>query len=167
MAMALQESTRKILALTAVIAHLSLVVAFLYAEIGENGSDALSHTLRLYKNFTGLFRDYRYFAPSVGSEFKAGFLVEDRKGASRFTSLESDRREISLRYNVVVSACMRDVRGRDLFAQSWAAFVLGNDPEAQQVTIVVKRLIVPTLAAYRTGEQPYWANIYAATFGRL
>ena len=39
-------------------------------------------------------------------------------------------------------------------------------PDAAQVTVMVKRLDVPTMARYREGRRAEWKLIYAGTFGR-
>jgi hypothetical protein len=157
---------RKILGISFVLLHLSLVVALIYTPLTGQVPGLLGSGLKIYKNLTGIFRDYSYFAPSVGSDMKAGFFLETTDGRTAFLSFASDNIEIAFRYNVIVVATMRDPRARDLFAQSWAALLLGNRSDAARLTIVVKTFVVPTMANFRNGKQPEWVTLYAGEFER-
>ncbi len=144
--------------------HLLSVVAVLWAHAGQGASTAAA-TLRFYRSFTGTFRDYTFFAPDIASDYKAAFLVEDKTG-STLVRLGGDHREISLRYDALIAACMSKDAGRDLFARSWAALLLGAHPNATRVTVMVSRLAIPRMGDYRAGLRPTWANVYAGEFDR-
>lgn len=149
------------------ILHLASVVLVVWVDLGRGASSAAGTALRTYQSLAGTMRDYSYFAPSVASDTKAGFLLEDESGAPlSLVSFASDNKEIAFRYDSMISACMREERGRDYFAQSWAASLLGAKPEAAQVTVMVKRLDMPTMARYREGQRAEWKLLYAGTFTR-
>jgi len=149
-----------------VLLHLSSVLVFIWADWPERSRRDIHIALRTYQNLSGTFRDYAFFAPSVGNDIKAGFLVEDSSGNSHVVNFISDNREVNFRYNCIILACMRDIRGRDLFAQSWSALVLGSNPDAKDVTVMVKEFAVPTMEEYGRGQRPSWELLYVGKFAR-
>lgn len=157
---------RQMLATSLVLAHVLLVAAFLWADPVRNPPRPLGAALRLYLNLSGAFRDYTYFAPEVGSDVKAGFLLEGAGGRARLVQFASGNKEVDFRYNCIIHSAMWDEAARDLHAQSWAALLLGNDPGAERVTVMVRRLEMPSMEGYRRGERPRWATVYAGEFAR-
>jgi hypothetical protein len=156
----------KVLAALAFL-HLCSVAGFIWADLGQDSPSRTSIVLRLYKNLSGTFRDYTFFAPSVSSGLGAAFLVESPSDKqSELVNFASDDREISFRYNCIVTSCMRDLRSRELFAQSWSALILGSRPDANTVTVMVHAMDLPSMAEYRAGKRPAWKPVYAGTFGR-
>jgi hypothetical protein len=149
-----------------VLLHLVSVAVFIWTDLPSDSPDVISSALRLYRNLSGSFRDYAFFAPAVASDIKAGFLLEDAAGQTTFLNFTTANREIAFRYNCIISAAMRDTRARDLFAQSWAAFLLGGHPQAVRVTVVAKTLRIPAMSEYRAGHRPEWETLYLSTFGR-
>lgn len=155
--------------LMAVIAalHLAFVVASVSTNFGRLPAGILKSTVLTYCNLSGTFRDYTFFAPGVASALKAAFLVEDTAGGEpTLVSFGAESREISFRYGSIMRSGMQDERGRDLFAQSWSALVLGNRPSAESVTVMVERMIVPSMEEYRRGQRPQWVPVYAGKFSR-
>jgi hypothetical protein len=157
--------TRALLVVAAFL-HLLSVALFIWTVFAEDLPGKLPGALRVYKNLSGTFRDYAFFAPEVASDLKAGFLLTDTAGEETFVNFVAKNREVGFRYNCIIAACMRDVRGRDLFAQSWAALLLGSRPDVDRVTVMVKTLDLPSMREYRTGKRPEWRTVYAAEFGR-
>lgn len=149
-----------------VLLHLSSVMIFIWADWPERSRQNINKFLRTYQNLSGTFRDYAFFAPSVGNDIKAGFLLRDSTGNSTIVNFVSDNREVNFRYNCIILACMRDVRGRDLFAQSWSALMLGTNPEAENVTVMVKEFALPTMGEYSRGQRPKWDLLYVGEFAR-
>jgi hypothetical protein len=158
--------TRAFLVVAAFL-HLLSVALFIWTVFAEDLPGKLPAALRVYKNLSGTFRDYAFFAPEVASDLKAGFLVTDTAGEETFVNFAAKNREVGFRYNCIIAACMRDVRGRDLFAQSWAALPLGSTPDVDRVTVMVKTLDLPSMRDYRAGKRPEWRTVYVAEFGRL
>jgi hypothetical protein len=146
--------------------HLVLVGLFLWTGLAESASSAPARALQTYKNLAGIFRDYRFFAPGVASDIRAGFILEQADGTSAFQAFMSESLELGLRYGCIVSASMRDEKVRDVLAQSWSAVMLGQHPEATRVTVVAQGFHLPSLQAFADGEKPAWQVIYAASFDR-
>ena len=157
---------KKVLATSLVLAHLALVATFLWTDFARRPPRPVAAALRLYLNLTGTFRDYTYFAPSVANDLKAGFLLEDAAGRARLVPFASDNGEVDFRYGCIIYASMWDEAGRDIYAQSWAALLLGSNPEAERVTVMVRRLEMPSMELYRRGERPRWETVYAGEFAR-
>lgn len=161
-----KPSARHWIAAGAAALHLTVVAAFVWA--GPPAADsAPERVLRAYQNLTGLFRDYTFFAPSVASDLRAGFLLDGGgDDPPTFISFLAQNREIGFRYNSLIASTMREPRGRDLFARSWAAFILGSQPDARRVTVVVEAYDVPSMEAFRAGEPARWRLVYAGQFSR-
>jgi hypothetical protein len=135
------------------LAHLAFVVASISSGFslfrGGVGKAALT-----YSNVSGAFRDYTFFAPSVASAIRAAFLVEDADRGRQLVAFDTPNRELGLRYNSIVRSGMQDERARDLFAQSWAALLLG----------MVEWLHTPTMAEFARGARPEWQPLYVGDF---
>jgi hypothetical protein len=158
---------RQRLMATFALLHLGFVVASVSINFGSLPSGLPRQGALTYCNLSGTFRDYTFFAPGVASALKAGFLVEDAGGgAPTLVTFGSESREVSFRYGSIMRSGMNDERGRDLFAQSWAALILGNEPGAANVTVMVERMVVPSMDEYRRGQRPQWAAVYAGKFDR-
>ena len=149
------------------VVHLCFLVAFVSTGFPQNvGAPWLRHPLVIYQNLSGLFRDYGYFAPRVGTDLRATFLLELRSGGTEVFNFTSNNQEASLRYNNILMASMRDEQGRDLFSRSLAAKVLGERVDATKVTIVVEGRNIPEMRDYQQGMRPEWYLVYAGTFNR-
>lgn len=134
--------------------------------MAERAPGRVGEALRLYKNLSGAFRDYTFFAPNVASDVRAGFLLEDARGGTSFVAFRARNREVAFKYNSIIAVSMRDERGRDLFARSWAAFMLGSQPAAATVTVAVESFVLPPMPEYRAGLRPEWRTLYVGTFAR-
>ena len=66
----------------------------------------------------------------------------------------------------IVAASMRDEKVRDVLAQSWAAVMLGQHPEATRVQVVAQGFQLPPLEEFAQGAKPSWKVVYAAAFDR-
>ena len=160
-------SLRYVVITMCAIVHLCLVVAFVSTNFPHNVNVTwLRRSLETYQNFSGLFRDYSFFAPRVGTDLRAAFLLEFQSGETKVFSFTSNNREANFRYNNIVVSSMRDERGRDLFARSWAAKVLGEQTDAKKVTIVVESMDLPKMQEFKQGVQPEWRLVYVGTFDR-
>ncbi|MCP3141547.1 hypothetical protein [Pyxidicoccus xibeiensis] len=151
---------------TLAAAHLVLVSLFLWTGLAENPSSTPERALQTYKNLAGIFRDYRFFAPGVSSDIRAGFILQQPDGTSAFHAFLSENLEVGLRYGCIVAASMRDEKVRDVLAQSWAAVMLGQHPEATRVSVVAQGYQLPPLEEYARGARPAWKVVYAADFDR-
>lgn len=153
-------------ALAFVAFHLLSVLNFLYVKAEDHLPESLGQTFRIYNNMAGIFRDYRYFAPSVVGAVRAGYLIETADGRESFVPFAAAGREADYRYHAIILACMRNPHTRPAFARSWAALILGRRADARRVTVAVELLDLPSMADYRNGKAPKWSSIYAGTFER-
>jgi len=146
-----------------VLAHLAFVVVSISSRFslfhGSLGKLALT-----YGNACGAFRDYTFFAPSVASGTRAAFLVEDADRTRHLVAFDTPTRELGFRYNSIIRSGMQNEVARDLFAQSWAALVLGNRPEARKVTVMVEWMFTPSMAEFARGRRPEWQPLYVGEF---
>lgn len=146
--------------------HLAFLTSFVWLGIDRLPPGPVTNALSTYGSLSGCFRDYSFFAPNVASGIKATFIVEDPSRGHKLVTFDSGSREMVFRYSGIIASGMLDVRARDLFAQSWAALVLGGEPSAQSVTVIVERMSLPSMTEYRHGERPEWQTIYAGEFAR-
>jgi hypothetical protein len=145
--------------------HLILTAAFLLGN--PSHGTAAESVLHVYQSLSGTWRNYAFFAPDVASGYRAAFVLDDAPGAgSTFVDLIGDNREITFRYDVIIAAGMKSANTREIFAQSWAALLLGTRPDVSQVTVIVDRLDMPGMAAYRAGRRLVWKRIYVGVFDR-
>lgn len=146
--------------------HLALVTVFIWTDVAEMSSGTVQRGLRTYKNLSGVFRDYRFFAPAVASDMRAGFFLEQRDGATEFLPFLADNLEVGFRYNCIIGSSMRNDKLRDLMAQSWSAVMLGSNPEAEKVTVVAESFELPSMRVFAAGARPTWKVVYAGKFDR-
>lgn len=144
--------------------HLAFVALFIWTDFSEGDDSPGLRALRSYKSASGIFRDYRFFAPAVASDMRAAFVLRKADGASELVPLAADNLEVGFRYNCIIGASMRNERVRDLMAQSWAAAMLGLHPEVPRLTVVAQAYDLPAMADYAAGERPRWQTVYGGTF---
>jgi hypothetical protein len=147
-------------------AHFALVCLFIWTDVAETSDSPAHRTMRTYKNLSGIFRDYRFFAPAVASDVRAGFFLERPDGTSTFQAFFAENLEVGFRFHCIIGASMRNDRLRDLMAQSWAAAMLGSHPDVSRVTVVAQSFDLPAMRDYAAGEQPRWKTVYAGSFDR-
>jgi hypothetical protein len=147
--------------------HLVFVAASVSMNFGRLSPGVVRSAVLSYCNLSGTFRDYTFFAPGVASALKAAFLVEEAAGGPpTLVTFAAESREIAFRYGSIMRSGMADERGRDLFAQSWSALILGSRPSAESVTVMVERMLVPSMDEYRRGQRPEWTPLYVGKFSR-
>lgn len=147
-------------------AHFALVCLFIWTDVAEDSDSRVHGAMRTYKNLSGIFRDYRFFAPKVASDVRAGFFLERPDGTSTFQGFFAENLEVGFRYHCIIGSSMRTDRLRDLMAQSWAAMMLGSNPEAEKVTVVVQMFELPAMRDYAAGQRESWKTVYAGQFDR-
>ncbi|WP_221392558.1 hypothetical protein [Dyadobacter sp. NIV53] len=157
-------TSKQIAIIILVFFHLVTVALFVWSGSVRNSTNDLVSLGRSYLNLSGSFRDYAYFAPSIANDLRAGFLVEDFDRKTSFIDFVSDNKEIGFRYNSVIASSMGGEKQRDLLAQSWAAFILGNQANAKNVTVVSQAYILPSMQDYQNGKRPAWKTIYLGKF---
>lgn len=123
-----------------------------------------------YGAMSGASMGYGFFAPAVGSQPRAVFVMTDSAGHTWQDDLEAGRnQEVKLRVGSVISTFPADdseeALRQDLLA-SWAATMFGRHPRATKVEIRVQTFDVPSMEEYRAGARPEWVTAYGATFTR-
>jgi hypothetical protein len=147
------------------VTHLVLVTlgAFRLASFASRPPLA---PLGTYMELSGASNDYSFFAPSVGSQIRARFVVRhpDRITVSTF---ETPNHEVNQRINSLVTASQKIPELQQAFARSWAAAVLGRNPDARHTVVLIERHQLPTMAEYRAGARPDWVVTYRGDFERV
>jgi hypothetical protein len=153
--------------LTALAAvHLALVVC------GAAGWRLLSErhgpgkTLALCRAMTGSDNGYGFYAPEVGSVFRARFILIDAAGRGRGVEFDlGNNPETRLRISNLVNM-REDEESQDAAAASMAAGMFSRHPEARQVTVTIEEYDPGTMQEYRGGAQPRWEVVYEESFAR-
>ena len=148
------------------LGYLALVSAgawtsFLYSLVGRPKTLVYAGM-----DFVGANNDFGFFAPAVSSQVQAQVTLRDAQGRATNYDFSAGNREIGFRLNSIVTLSMRRPVLRDVCVRSWAAALLGNCPEARQVTVVARYYRVPTMRQYRAGQRPTWVPFYEGTFER-
>ncbi len=146
------------------LVHLLLVNLFIWTDFENKESSGIYEYLRIYRDASGCFRDYSYFAPNVANDTRAGFITRKGQDVFRFLSFSAENEIVNTRYNNVISSGMRNPKVRELFSRSWATAIFGRDSNISEVTVFAEAYLVPTIDEYRTGKQPSWQTIYVGSF---
>ncbi len=149
------------------ILHLTVVATFLWDGAASDSDPArTSPVMESYRVISGLFRDYKFFAPSVANDVRAGVLIEDGEGRTSFQTFAADSHEADLRVNCIISAAMKHKGGKDMLVRSLATAALATDPSGIRATVVTEAYDVPTMADFARGVDPKWKLIYTGKFER-
>ncbi len=146
------------------LVHLGLVNLFIWTSYEDEDSSKWYSWLRVYRDFSGCFRDYSYFAPNVANDTRAIFITKTDSDTIQFLPFKVDNEVANIRYNNIISSGMRNPKARDLFAKSWATAIFGYDKSIHNVTVVTEAYIVPAMSDYKKGKRPSWEIIYAGSF---
>ncbi len=155
-----------ILSLVLAGGHLLLVVcgAVHWPLLGHD--NPAGRTLRVYGAMTGADYSYGFFAPGVGSQLRATFVLVDKEGRT-WTDVVGDgaSHEAGLRMGNAISWFYYP-QSRPGVAASLAGTMFGRHPRAEQILVKVEFYHVPTMAEFRAGERPGWYPMYEAQFSR-
>ena len=140
----------------------------------SHGRDWLERTGKLsgllslsdhYRAVTSANRNFRFFAPSVSDSWHVRLALRDGTGAERPFELPAPTRELAIRRVAMLDHFFRDAQSMDRYARSWTSYALARGPEAVSATVEVRRVVSPSLEAYRSGErareQPYFQVAHA------
>jgi hypothetical protein len=129
--------------------------------------------LRWYAQLSGADSEYGFFAPEVGSEQRASFLLQDEDGLKWSDAIDqANSSEARLRLiNIVESPFMTGTAAewpawRRQLVKSWAATMFSRHPRAVSLTVIVEAYDVPTMAEYRAAQRPSWKLVYEARIQR-
>jgi hypothetical protein len=162
---------RRQLLITAVAGlHLVLVACGAAGLFRALAPTAPVRAVRWYGAMSGASTGYGFFAPGVGPQVRAAFVLTDGQGRTWEDDFEAGRnQEVKLRLGSLVSSFPLEQREealrRDLLA-SWADALLPRHPQAHKLQIRVEALEVPSRAEFRAGARPEWVTLYWATFTR-
>jgi hypothetical protein len=149
--------------------HLALVVGGA-AHLTPRVHGPVARGLGFYDALSGAGDRYSFFAPTVGPQLRARFILTTRWGERSEETLESGKsREVGFRLGNVAGtiylAAQRSDMRRALLG-ALAANRLGAHPEANLVQVNIEEWVMPTMAAYRLGARPRWRSFLDATFVR-
>ena len=149
--------------------HLAFVVAGA-AHLTSRVQAPVGRGLRFYDALSGAGDSYSFFAPAVGPQLRARFIVSTPLGDRFEETLEDGKsREVGFRVGnlagtVYIAAERTDLRRA--FLGALAASRLGAHPEANRVQVIIEEWEMPTMAEYRVGARPRWRSLHEATFVR-
>jgi hypothetical protein len=162
--------TKRRLLVAAFSCHLALVVAGA-AHLTRHAHGAVGRTLRFYDALSGAGDSYGFFAPAVGPQLRAHFMLTTPQGDHTEETLEAGKnREVGFRLGnlagtvYIVAKQQTDVRRA--FLGALAANRLAAHPEANTVQVSIEQWAMPTMVEYRLGVRPQWRSLYDATFVR-
>jgi len=149
--------------------HIALVVAGA-AHLTSSVHGPVGRGLRFYNALSGAGDSYSFFAPTVGPQLRAGFILSTPRGEHIEETLEAGKsREVILRLRNLAGTIYVVAQRPDLrraFLGALAASRLGAHPEANRVQVDIEDWVMPTMAEYRLGVRPRWRSLHDATFVR-
>jgi hypothetical protein len=126
--------------------------------------------LRFYDALSGAGESYSFFAPAVGPELRARFVLVTPEGTRSEEVLGAGKsREVRFRVSCLAGTVYVLTKRTDLrraFLGALAANRLGAHPEANLVQVTIEEWVMPTMAEYRLGARPRWRSLHEATFVR-
>ena len=160
---------KRLLLLGAFGCHLAIVVAGA-AQLTSRLHGPVGRGLRFYDALSGAGDSYSFFAPSVGPQLRARFMLSTARGERSEETLEAGKsREIGLRLGNLagtVYIVAKRADQRRAFLGALAANRFGAHPEANLVQVSIEEWVMPTMAEYRLGARPRWHSLHEATFLR-
>jgi hypothetical protein len=128
-------------------------------------ADNASTLLVNYRILTGAGEGYGFFSPDVPNQIVATAKYIDESDREITENFGFVKREAELRLNSLMYA-FRKLETYDLQARCLAAYVLGHQPQANQVEITLSEFEVPSMKEFRLGERPRPQEFYRGTFAR-
>jgi hypothetical protein len=154
-------------------AHLIVVIVGASDGLSEPSPSAPMHLLRWYGRLSGADSRYGFYAPDVGSEYRARFVLQDNRGSTWRDDFEQGPSpEARLRLQGIIHWVFDDAVAqespelRQRLMRSWAATMFTRHPNAVSLRILIEDYDVPTLAEYRAGRRPVWRILYEAQLQR-
>ena len=154
-------------------AHLFAVVCGACDCLPEPSRSVPSHMVRWYAKLSGADSHYGFYAPEVGAEYRARFILQDQHGSTWGDIFEEAKSpEARLRQQGIVHLGFANAEAeespdlRKSLVKSWAARMFTRHPSAVSLTVLVEVYDVPTMAKYRSGVRPTWAVAYQAQVHR-
>ena len=163
------QDPRRLLLIGAFGCHLALVIAGA-AHLTAHVHPPVASGLRFYDAVSGAGDSYSFFAPAVGPELRARFVLTTPQGTRSEEVLGTGKsREVGFRLGTLAGTVYVLARRTDLrraFLGALAANRFGAHPEASLVQVSIDAWEMPTMAEYRIGVRPRWRSLEEATFVR-
>jgi len=146
------------------------VVQLGFAAAGalELDFDHANAVIAEYGALSGTDSSYGFFAPTVGTQLRATFVLTDAAGNTTTDVLTTGvSKEADLRVGDMVAIFWMD--DQDLkrgMAGSWAGRMLARHPESTRVVVHLDAYDLPDMDGYREGKRPEWEPYYEAEFVR-
>jgi hypothetical protein len=143
-------------------------LGFAAAGALELDYDHANAVLAEYGALSGTDSSYGFFAPTVGTQLRATFVLTDAAGKTSTDILTTGvSKEADLRVGDLVAVFwMDDPDLKRGIAGSWAGRMLARHPEATRVVVHLDAYDLPTMDGYREGLRPEWHPHYHAEFAR-
>lgn len=121
-----------------------------------------------YGALSGTDSSYGFFAPSVGTQLRATFVLTDAGGQTTTDVLTTGvSKEADLRVGDMVAVFwMDDADLKRGLAGSWAGRMLARHPDATRVVVHLDAYDLATMDGYHEGKTPTWVPYYEAEFAR-
>jgi hypothetical protein len=153
----------------AFVCHLALVVTGA-AHLTAHLRGPIGRCLRFYASLSGAGDSYAFFAPAVGPQLRARFVLSTPQGERLEETLETGKsREVSFRVGNLAGTVYLVAERTELrraFLGALAANRLDAHPEANRVQVTLEDWVMPTMARHRLGARPRWHALHEATFVR-
>jgi hypothetical protein len=160
---------KRLFVLGAFSCHLVLVVAGA-SHLTSRVHGPVGRGLRFYDALSGAGDAYSFFAPTVGPQLRARFVLSTARGERSEEILETGKsREVGFRLGNLAGTIYILAKRTDLrraFLGALAANRFGAHPEANLAQVNIEEWVMPTMVAYRLGARPRWRSLYDATFVR-
>lgn len=117
-----------------------------------------------YSAITFTNRNFGFFAPTVNSDWNLRILATDDDGKRFLYSLPTPNREMRVKLYAMLGQFNQNDNTMDLFARSWAVYVMNHSPRVVRVDILVTQNHLPTMAEYRAGKRISEYPVYRTTF---
>ncbi len=118
----------------------------------------------LYSLVTFSNRNFGFFAPAVSPDWELEVMASASSGEEWAVPLPMPNREIEVKRYSMLGHFSEDDDTMDLFARSWAVYVMNSDPRVVKVDINVRRNRIPSMAEYRDGARVHPTPYYRTTF---
>lgn len=148
------------------IAAAVVQLGFAAAGAMELDFDHANRVIAEYGALSGTDSAYGFFAPSVGTQLQATFVLTDAAGNTTTDVLTTGvSKEADLRIGDMVAIFWMDDQDlKRAMAGSWAGRMLARHPEAVRVAVHLDSYNLPSMAEYREGKRPEWDPYYEAVF---
>lgn len=150
----------------AAILHLALTVCGAAKLIPVPLNTLIGSAIAHYQAYSGSDNGYGFFAPGVAFPKRVMLHSYHADKDEWVTKLETGAsRETQLRLSTTAGLFSQE-KNHELIAASWAAWTLGNDPDASPVIVEIQVYVIPTMSEFRAGERPQWQATEVFPFAR-